>query len=301
MPNDNAAHDTDVMMKTIVELVERIEHDRSASIESLRADARSLLREVLAFHHAGLARVLQHVDAPILAEAAKEPIVASLLELHDLLPTGASPSSGNDAIIPATRLVRPRASAHEASKESCELCGVAVGSVHPHLVALRTGSVTCACRACALLFESQAEASPARYRRIPEHARRAPASLANDDGWWREVGLPIGVAFFVRRDDGAVKARYPGPFGTTESTIERARWDKLAAQHPSLAELAPEVEALLVHRADGAREHWILGIDRCYELVANVRQRWQGLMGGDDVRRELGRYFDVLAGATGTR
>lgn len=299
--SDNDAHDTDVMMKTIVELVERIEHDRTASIDSLRADARALLREVLAFHHAALARVLERVDAPVLAEAAKEPIVASMLELHELLPTGASPSFGSEAILPATRLVRPKASSHDASKpkETCELCGAAVGAVHPHLVALRTGSVTCACRPCALLFESQAETSPARYRRIPEHARRAPSSLANDDGWWREVGLPIGVAFFVRRDDGDVKARYPGPFGTTESTIERARWDKLAARHPSLAELAPEVEALLVHRADGAREHWILGIDRCYELVANIRQRWQGLMGGDQVRRELGRYFDALAGAAG--
>jgi hypothetical protein len=52
---------------------------------------------------------------------------------------------------------------------------------------------------------------------------------------------------------------------------------------------------LLVNRTWGAREHWIVGIDRAYELAGLVRARWRGFTGGDEVRTELTRFFAGLA------
>ena len=38
-----------------------------------------------------------------------------------------------------------------------------------------------------------------------------------------------------------------------------------------LATLEPDIEALLVNRARGARRHWIVPIDECYALVGLIR------------------------------
>ena len=59
-----------------------------------------------------------------------------------------------------------------------------------------------------------------------------------------------------------------------------------------LAQLEPDVEALLVNRARGAREHWLVPIDDCYGLVGLIRTRWRGLTGGKEVWEEIGRFFD---------
>ena len=57
-----------------------------------------------------------------------------------------------------------------------------------------------------------------------------------------------------------------------------------------LGELEPDVEALLVNRARGAREHWLVPIDDCYSLVGLIRTRWRGLTGG----REVWEQIDAL-------
>ena len=64
------------------------------------------------------------------------------------------------------------------------------------------------------------------------------------------------------------------------------------AANPVLAELEPDVEALLVNRARGAREHWLVPIDDCYALVGLIRTRWRGLSGGEEVWREIDAFFD---------
>jgi hypothetical protein len=58
--------------------------------------------------------------------------------------------------------------------------------------------------------------------------------------------------------------------------------------------MQPDVEALLVNRARGARQHFLVGIDHCYRLVALIRTRWRGFTGGREVWEELGRFFDDL-------
>jgi hypothetical protein len=58
--------------------------------------------------------------------------------------------------------------------------------------------------------------------------------------------------------------------------------------------MEPDVEALLVNHARGAREHWIVPVDECYRLVGLLRTHWRGLSGGQEVWTEIGKFFDAL-------
>jgi hypothetical protein len=61
-----------------------------------------------------------------------------------------------------------------------------------------------------------------------------------------------------------------------------------------LAELEQDVEALLVNRTRGARDHWLVPVDRCYELVGLIRKGWKGFGGGPDVWAEVDSFFERL-------
>jgi hypothetical protein len=56
------------------------------------------------------------------------------------------------------------------------------------------------------------------------------------------------------------------------------------------------VEALLVNRAQGARQQWIVPIDDCFRLVGVIRTHWRGLTGGKEVWQALPRFFEDLDG-----
>jgi hypothetical protein len=71
-------------------------------------------------------------------------------------------------------------------------------------------------------------------------------------------------------------------------------WAQVIAANPVLDTLEPEVEALLLDRAGGAREHWILPVDDCFRLSARLRAHWSGFNGGDEVWEEIGRFFAEL-------
>lgn len=107
------------------------------------------------------------------------------------------------------------------------------------------------------------------------------------------------MAFFFRHSgEDRVVAFYPGPMGATESLLELEAWAQLERDNPVLAGMAPDVEALLVHRAKGRREHYLVPIDDCYRLVAIFRTRWKGLAGGSDVWQAIDEFFEGLrAGA----
>ena len=91
-----------------------------------------------------------------------------------------------------------------------------------------------------------------------------------------------------------MQAFYPSPMGPTESALELDAWAALEAANPILATLEPDVEALLVNRARGARRHWIVPLDDCYALVGVIRTHWRGLTGGAEVWREVARTFEGL-------
>ncbi|MEY7973414.1 DUF5947 family protein [Saccharomonospora xinjiangensis] len=206
-------------------------------------------------------------------------------------------------------------------RHRCELCGEIVPDEHRHLLRLPSRELSCACRACAVLFD-RANSRAGRYRAVPESRERLSGTPVDDVGW-AALGVPVGLAFFVRHDDvtreqpdtgddcddgddghdadasGAgegttVTAYYPSPLGVVGTDVDPQAWERLVRKQPSLARLEPEVRALLVHRDIG--EQWLVGIDECYRLVARVRGTWSGMTGGDEVWHEIGRFFAELRG-----
>ena len=169
----------------------------------------------------------------------------------------------------------------EPALERCELCGAPIGADHRHLLEPQARELLCACRACALLFDRGG-----RYRLVPTRRERLEGVGLTDE-MWEELRLPVEIAFFVRSSaEDRVQAYYPSPMGATESL--------LTFDLDVLHTLEPDVEALLVDRHKGAREHWIVPIDDCFRLVGLIRTHWQGLTGGRDVWVEIGRFFDGL-------
>jgi hypothetical protein len=191
------------------------------------------------------------------------------------------------------RLARRSTGEREATLERCELCGAPIPAEHRHLLELASRDLRCACRPCSILFDRQA-ASEGRYRLVGDR-RLALGDFELDDLMWEELRLPVDVAFFFGSALAErVLAYYPSPMGPTESLLGLEAWEALAAANPVLGTLEPDVEALLVNRARGARQHWIVPIDECYALVGLIRTRWRGLTGGTEVWQELGKFFEQL-------
>lgn len=192
-------------------------------------------------------------------------------------------------------LARPakERSAESGPDEQCELCGLPIAAEHRHLLDLESRSPLCACRACSTLFD-RASAGGGRYRLMGERRLRLEDFELPDEVWER-LRIPVDMAFFFR-DSGAGRlvAFYPSPMGATESRLELGAWEELEQRNPILAELEPDVEALLVNHARGARGHWIVPIDDCYRLVAVIRTRWRGFSGGKEVWLEIDRFFAEL-------
>jgi hypothetical protein len=82
--------------------------------------------------------------------------------------------------------------------------------------------------------------------------------------------------------------------GATESLLGLEAWQSIEAANPLLERLEPDVEALLVNRARGARDCWLVPIDECYALVGLIRTRWRGLSGGREVWEEIAHFFGSL-------
>jgi Family of unknown function (DUF5947) len=178
-------------------------------------------------------------------------------------------------------------------EEACELCSEPIPAEHRHMLDLQRRQLLCACRACALLFDRR-EAGGGRYRLVPDRSRRV-VDFDLDDLRWQALRIPVDMAFFFRSTPlERVVAFYPGPMGATESLLELTDWEDLEERNPVLAAMEPDVEALLVNRANGAREHWIVPVDRAYGLVGLIRTRWKGLGGGDEVWTEIDRFFAAL-------
>ena len=112
---------------------------------------------------------------------------------------------------------------------------------------------------------------------------------------WESFALPIGLAFFFYSTPTAkVTALYPGPAGATESLLPLTAWAALVSDNPKLAQMQPDVEALLVNRVGTARRHYVAPMDLCYELVGLIRLHWRGLSGGDAVWGEIDAFFARL-------
>jgi len=174
-----------------------------------------------------------------------------------------------------------------AAGERCEMCAEPIGPAHSHVVDLRSRALMCSCRPCYLLF-TDAEAT-LHYRSVPERYLSFPAGTF-DSRAWDELQIPVGCAFLFRNSmQDRMVAFYPGPAGATESDLPLPSWDRLVAEHPQLAELRPDVEALLVRRDPPSCQ--LVPIDACYELVGQLRSRWRGFDGGREAHEVMAAFF----------
>ncbi len=176
--------------------------------------------------------------------------------------------------------------------EQCELCGLALGPEHAHLLESATRKIMCSCEACSILFDGGRP--DARYRRIPRRIEKRDDFKMSDDQW-ESLHLPISLAFFCQSTAAKrVLAMYPSPAGATESLLSLESWKDLVAENPFLAELEPDVEALLVYRIGQTRQYFRVPIDECFRLVGLIRAYWRGLSGGTEVWEHIGLFFKSL-------
>jgi hypothetical protein len=193
----------------------------------------------------------------------------------------------------AETAAREQTAREQAALEKCELCGESIAPEHRHLLEVSTRQILCACRACSILFDSEA-ASEGRYRLIPDR-HLFLQDFEMGDPQWESLRIPVDMAFFFHSAPaGKVVAFYPSPMGPTESLLKLGAWEELEKANPILGEMERDVEALLVNRVRGAREHFLVPMDECYSLVGLIRMHWRGLSGGREVWEEIDGFFEGL-------
>jgi len=177
-------------------------------------------------------------------------------------------------------------------EEHCELCGIVIPAAHRHLIEVAARKIVCACDPCALRFQ---DVEGGRFKLLPRDARRL-TDFRMSEGMWEDLALPINLVFlFQSSAAGKMTAIYPSPAGAMESLLPLSAWDELVEENPVLAEMRPDVEALLVNRVRDP-EYYIAPMDACYELVGLVRMHWRGFAGGEEVWNEISAFFERLRG-----
>ena len=183
--------------------------------------------------------------------------------------------------------------------ESCDLCGASLPEEHDHVVAAGREPpgqnsaaarllIRCVCRTCAVLFGSSGET---KYRRAPRVIRYL-ADFQLTDAQWATLMLPVAIVFFVRSSlSPKVTAFYPSPGGAAETFLDSGSWQAIVSVNPVLDRMQPDVEALLVNRAQGARDHFIAPIDECYRLTGLIRRYWRGFSSGERAWNEIAAFF----------
>jgi hypothetical protein len=171
------------------------------------------------------------------------------------------------------------------------LCAAELADDHEHLLEPGGRRLACACTACAILFSHR---GGSKYRRVPRRVENL-TGLRLTDVQWEGFGLPIALAFFLNSSAaGRAVAVYPSPAGATESALPLDAWEEFVADNPALANLEPDVEAVLVNRVGSARDHFRVGVDQCYRLAGLIRTHWRGFSGGPDLWAEIARFFEDL-------
>lgn len=196
--------------------------------------------------------------------------------------------------------------------EVCEMCGEAIADTHAHLVNLAERRLLCSCRACYLLFTNPG-AGARRLRAVPQRYRVVP-DFGFSQAQWDELAIPVDLVFLFHQTDldqgdpdqsdsrRRVVACYPSPAGATESELDLDAWAQMAATNPTLSDVEPDVEAVLVRRhAQHEFSCLLVPIDACYELVGLVRTHWVGFQGGDDVWQRIDAFFTDLRARAGNR
>ena len=181
----------------------------------------------------------------------------------------------------------------EPQVQKCEMCAEPIGEWHGHVVDVEGRGLMCTCRPCALLFTKEGAAG-GRFKAVPERYRYA-ADVPLAEATWDSIGIPVAMAFFFTNSKlKQTMAFYPSPAGATESLLSLEAWSDLLAATPTLADLLPDVEGLLVHKGESGFECFAIPIDACYELVGLVRMHWKGFDGGEEAWTAIHKFFDGL-------
>jgi len=182
--------------------------------------------------------------------------------------------------------------------EQCDLCSEEIPAEHQHLLEVSNRTLVCVCRPCSILFGDPG-AGGGKYRLVPSRYLLLQDFHMTDEQW-DNLMIPVNMVFMFRNTVAErVMAYYPSPAGAMESLLSLEGWDELVSSNPILNDLAPDVEALLINRVRGMggehyREHYIVPIDACYELVGLIRIHWKGLSGGQEVWKAIGDFFEGL-------
>jgi len=177
----------------------------------------------------------------------------------------------------------------------CDLCGQALASPHEHVIDPARRDLRCTCARCAVLMSTRAGT---RWQRVP-WVLEPLGGPGLTDAQWDSLAIPVNVAFFYRSAaHDEMRAVYPSPAGGTESVLTGSAWESLFAEHPALNALAPDVEAFLVSRLGGAREHYRVSIDVGYALIGVIRRHWRGFSGGAEVWDAIDHFFETLRGGS---
>jgi Family of unknown function (DUF5947) len=185
-----------------------------------------------------------------------------------------------------------------SSAEQCELCSTEIPSNHRHLLELSRNALICVCIPCSILFGDPG-AGHGKYRLVPSRYLKLTDFQMTDEQW-DDLMIPVNMVYIFHSTSAhRVMAFYPSPAGAMESTLTLEGWDALISSNPILNELEPDVEALLINRVsnrggENYREHYIVPIDACYELVGLIRLNWKGLSGGEEVWKAMAEFFARL-------
>jgi hypothetical protein len=159
------------------------------------------------------------------------------------------------------------------------------------MLEMSKGQIVCTCDSCAFRFQAVVGG---RFKLIPRGVHSLP-DLNLTDLEWESLALPIDLAFLFRSTpENRTKAMYPSPAGATESLLPLKAWDSLVTNNPPLAQMEPDVVALLVNRVGTKREYYLAPIDVCFELVGLIRVHWRGLAGGETAWEEIDKFFSRL-------
>jgi hypothetical protein len=181
----------------------------------------------------------------------------------------------------------------EPEPERCEMCATPVPHEHPHLVHVTDRRLLCTCGPCGFLFDNPG-AGAGDYRRVPDRYLVDPGFRLTD-AQWDALQIPVGMAFFLHNSArGALVACYPSPAGATESELSLDNWSTGVGASSLAAEMAPDVEALLVRREPSTC--LLVPIDACYRLVGLTRLYWRGFDGGSEAWAAIDGFFDEVTG-----
>jgi hypothetical protein len=190
-----------------------------------------------------------------------------------------------DRARPASAAPPPAADAGER----CDICGTTVPEDHRHLLQLVERRIECVCESCWALRSGDPEYRPTGNRIVWLPRIDLPDDL------WATFQIPIGLAFFMDSTTaGCVVALYPSPGGATESELHFSSWSRMVELNPALADLEPDIEALIVNRLSDPPAYVIAPIDRCYALTGIIKASWEGLSGGGRVQEAVAAFFARL-------